>query len=295
MNLSFWSLLALVFTMFVFSSKTLIGYDLSVLSDTACGLVMFSKRFVRQIPCWVDVLITVDRYHLIIYNHKIKSVSERKNLCFILLAIIVLLSFVDETNLYYQLFYTYTQTRNGTSVNESNQSVPIVTSIACTSTKSNMLTSDLLAAIFRSILPSLIMVVLSYFLVKKIREKSRKMSKINVSSSKSRTDRNKTISKEMSFNVCIVSMNIQFIILNFPYSITNVTKTICLNYIQIQDPLTVSILKSLNTIAFDLASLYYSSMFFSFIFFNKLFLKEILIIFGIEKVPNRQVSNSSRK
>jgi hypothetical protein len=286
MCLSFLSMLASIFTMFVLSSKTLIGYDLSIISNTSCVLVSFFRRVIREAPCWVDVLITIDRYLLICYNNKIQFMTKRKNLIFILLLILVVLIVKSVETFYYQLNYTFKV------VNGSNTSSQIVSTISCTSSKANLLLTNMLTALFRSIIPSIIMIVLSWFLVKKVHEKQNNMKKIHQNFNHTNSEK-KGNKKETIFTACIISMNTLFVLLNFPYAIMNVYKTICLNYIQIQDPLTVSIVKNVYTLAFDLANLYYSTMFFSFIYFNKLFYKEILIVFGLKTAKIAQSSLKS--
>ena len=296
-NLSFWSVTALVTSLFVISSKNLLNYDLSVLSHTSCAVIWFIRRFIRETPSWVDVLITIDRYLLICHNHKFNLMTKRKNLIIILFLIIFILISKSITNMYYSLSYTYVTT----SVYDMNLNFTVnkttVSSIVCSSSKYNALISDIISAVFKSILPSLIMISLSTLLVRKVREKKNNAKKLakrstiknitsfgpkNVPSNKNFTH----ISKETSFTLCIVSMNTLFFVLNTPFSIMSIYRTIYVNYIVDQNPLQLSIVKNVYTLTYDLSNLYYSFMFFSYLCFNKLFLKETLYLFGRIKVGN---------
>ena len=145
--------------------------------------------------------------------------------------------------MYYSLSYTYVTT----SVYDMNLNFTVnkttVSSIVCSSSKYNALISDIISAVFKSILPSLIMISLSTLLVRKVREKKNNAKKLatrstiknitsfgpkNVPSNKNCTH----ISKETSFTLCIVSMNTLFFVLNTPFSIMSIYRTIYVNYKQ---------------------------------------------------------------
>ncbi len=133
------------------------------------------------------------------------------------------------------------------------------------------------------------MISLSTLLIRKVREKQKNAKHFlgpnRKSLSNGATNKKMVIrSKETSFTLCIVSMNTLFFILNTPFSIMSIYRTIYVNYIVDQDPLQLSIVKNVYTLTFDLSNLYYSLMFFSYLFFNKLFLKETLLLFGRIKV-----------
>ena len=298
MNLCFWSINASIINMFIVGSSSLFGYDFSLINSLSCAFIMYFRRVVRAIPCWIDCLITLDRYLLICHNHKFKLMTKKRYLSLILAFIIIGLMIINQSNFHYQLYISFDNTTFNYTLNVTK----------CETTRSNEFISDMISCLFRSVLPSLIMITLSWFLIRKVYEKRLNIKKLGhhqiihsvtldldthkmtsgggqhhdllSTNPKLNLNRHHHISKETSFTLCIISMNLLFFFLNMPFSMTSIYLSVFHNILTIDDPSTESILQDFYILTFDLTNLYYSLMFFSYLLFNKLFYKEVLIFLG---------------
>ena len=255
LNITFWNVIVLLFSFFLINSKITLGYDLSITSDTACALVWFIRRVTRLFPPWIEVLVTFDRYLFIFYTNRFNFIRVKRNISYIIIGIFVLLLFQSIPNLFF---------RTSESKDIENQSNGSYIVIKCSGSKNLSIVSDTISLFIKTIIPSLIMLILSLIIIKKIKNQKKKL--------KYKSNRDTRTFKEIQFTISIIGMNMVFLVLNLPLSIMNPVKSLY-NYLNEQNEKD-SLASSINliyTITFQISNLYYSTMFFSFLIFNKIF------------------------
>jgi hypothetical protein len=268
-NITFWNIVVLLFSFFLINSKITLGYELSITSDAACASIWFIRRVSRLFPPWIEVLVTIDRYLFICYSNRFKFIRSKQNLVLIIMGIFVFLILQSIPNLLF--------TTSLSIINNTNQTNSTIIDIKCSGTRDLGIISDTINLFIKTIIPTIIMLILSILLIRKIRRQRSKLSNAKV--------RDFNILRETHFTISILGMNMMFLVLNLPLSLMNPLKSIY-NYINYQDN-TFTVMSALvnlvYTITFQISNLYYTTMFFSFLVFNKVYLSEILYLTGITK------------
>jgi len=72
-NLSVWNIIYLLFYMLVIDSHNAYNIDIQLLSEIVCKLSVFLQNVIRQIPPWIEVYLTFDRYLAVCHPHKLKK------------------------------------------------------------------------------------------------------------------------------------------------------------------------------------------------------------------------------
>ena len=283
MNLSGWTILTLTFFFFVQSSGIIFGMDLTKLTSAGCATYMLVRRVTRQIPTWIEAFITFDRYIAISYPNKLlgKILKNKIYVTIIILILIFCLGLINIQNVEYYLVYTY---KNVTSLDPiSNKTIhKNSTSISCSSSKSVVLNTKIIAATIRALAPALFQACFSILLVKKVLDSKKNLN-------------GKEDKGSVQFTRTVLTMNCVFFVLNLPESILYFVNDSINSSASSYDPLTVAIINNIYLISYDYANLYYSLKFFSYLFFNKLFFKEVLIILGLDKESGNSTNGKLTK
>lgn len=279
MNLSAWCILCLFYSILVQNSEKTIGFDLTNLSEKGCAIYMLVRRTIREMPAWIEVIITIDTYLAICYPYKFKFMRNKLFLFGLFKATLVVLGFLNFENLDYRLIYSY---KNITILNQTtniNSTQRVISSVVCYNISNGLVFAELMSALLRGFIPATVMLIFSIFLIRKVLESKKKLQ----------MGSNKTDKSSVQFTRCVLNMNLIFWILNVPQSILYVVKSF-IGLIS-PDPNVIAMILNIYIFINDIANLYYSSRFFCFLIFNKLFYKEILIILKLDK----QQHNSTNK
>ena len=257
-HLSIWNTIVLIYYFFVMDSKSTLNYDLSTHSDMMCKLITFFRRFIREIPAWIDALITFDRYLTICHHatNRFKFMKRKSNIILIIYGIILLLALVSYENFFYYL-------------NE--------TSKKCVSTRTNAILSDIISISLRTVIPGFLMCLFSILLIKHVKRirKNAKSISYQFFSSLSGSNSTSNTFRENQFTFSVLCMNGLFICLNTPVSIMYLIKHF---YVTQNDGFVYELVTNIYLVTYNIANLYYSFMFFSLLAFNKLFRYEVIFL-----------------
>jgi hypothetical protein len=148
----------------------------------------------------------------------------------------------------------------------------------CTSFVKIMALSELISAIFRSILPSVAMFVLNSLIITRLFQ------------SKAASNRQTRPNRELKFARSTLLRNFIFILLNLPYTVVSMFKITHLiasaNRGNENDDLYTDMFDTALGVCYDISTFYYVSFFFINAAFNKLFRYELLVIVGLRQ-PRR--------
>ena len=259
-NLSIWCIIALIYLFFFQCSNIVMNYDLSLMTDLNCKLLMFFRRILREIPVWIESLITFDRYRAVCQPNKFEFLKKKKIILLIIFIIILSLCLISYQNFFYSIQST-----------NQNSSSTTTTTVVCTGSKMLTTYADFVSALFRTILPSIIQIILSVMLVRKVIQ-SKKALRHNNSANSNDNNASSHLTKT------VLNMNIIFLILNGPEMILYIVKDTYSNVASNPNETIVSILAIIYRFSYDISYIYYSFRFFSYIFFNKLFYDELTLI-----------------
>jgi hypothetical protein len=176
-----------------------------------------------------------------------------------ILAILVCLFLINTTNLFFYVEHT-----NSTVIASSNETV------SCTATRNILFVSDIVAAIFRTVIPSILVILLDFFIVSKLIMDIKFFAKTDKKSV--RTHR-----RENHFTFIVIILGVFFLVFNIPPGICYLFKSVYAG-IGSQSMYTSAVLDFIWHEAVDITNFYYSMFFFINFIFNSLFRRECFLI-----------------
>ena len=294
-NLSVWNIIYLIFYMLVIDSHNAYNVDIQLLSDIICRVSVFLQNVIRQIPPWIEVYLTFDRYLAVCHPQKLKKIRERKYITPICFVIVAVLSLLGIESFWYHLSHHVKPSHEGLSsvqlgyhpyVNVS----PNYYISKCMAKESIALSVDVMSILFRFIIPAFLMCIFSFLIVKTVIESknktARKPSSVSLDKQKAKK------SRESSFTNTVIYMNIIFIILNTPVTLMLFVIHV---YYKDYDILTDSIIGNLYLITFDISNLYYGLRFVFNLIFNKVFQDEFFLMLHVIKKSEFSSKTSKTK
>ena len=284
MNLSGWTAAVLIYFFFVQNSAKTMKYDISKHTSFGCALYMFIRRVIREVPPWIEVLITFDRYIAVCHPTKLKFLKNKLVLLGLIFATIAVLGIISYQNFNYTLIYSYKNTSVFDPSINSSIYKNVVASVSCTQDVYGRFYADIVSAILRAVAPAIVLMIFSYLLVKKVLDSKKSLQK----------DSSKVDKSSAQFTRSVLNMNIIFWVLNVPESIVYFIKNFY-NISNSPNPYVEGIILNSYTFSYVIANLYYNLKFFSYLFFNKLFFKEILIILKLDKPSVSSTLNKPTK
>ena len=139
------NILAYVTVLFFYFPLT-IGLNSYVnISDFSCSSLTFASRVFTQMSIWINVGITFDRFFCVTFPDRFRFINNKKKLSWITLIVFLVLLILNVPNIFYKI----------------NQNV-------CTSTSLVVFIRNLEIALFRTILPAVLHIVLSAVLINKL-------------------------------------------------------------------------------------------------------------------------------
>jgi hypothetical protein len=261
--ISFWNILSLAFLTFIlYFPQSIQEQDLTLISNFSCASINYITRICIQMSAWIHVFLTIDRYLCLVINRGNKLMSflkSKKRLSLAFMGLLVLFCFVNIPNLYFTL----------SSDGKSN--------LKCISTPLINQIRNLLIAILRIILPTILQTIFSALIVYKF-YKWKKGTSLN------RID--PAIEKEQKFSRVILWLNLMFIITEIPFLITTLYFSVLGLVPTYPIDMNTSYHLAIWTLAYYVTLVFglylFGSLFFVNLLTNKLFQKEIKIILGFK-------------
>ena len=248
----------LIFYIFIHNSSIMFNYDLTLNNNTSCKIVTLLKRAIRNLPPWLLVLISIERYlHL---KFKFNKNFNNKTLIFFasfFLIIFLMISF-NITNLFYYL----NNNKNSTLNTTDNQK--------CQTSEDLKLIAILIAATFRSLIPILFLIVLNGFIASKLIINTRLL----IVSKKKEA---KMFRREYHFTFMTLVLSSLFVVLNLPDAICHLVRN-TYSSVNSHDIKTLAIIDFIWDTTYDASNFYYSSFFFINLLFNSIFRKELRLM-----------------
>lgn len=248
----------LTFNLLVIESLYLFNFSILSYSDLSCKVFRLVKKATREVSPIIETILITSRYLEVYCPKQFSFMHKKKFLAWMILVVYVLLFIINIENLFYY--------RQDLTFNKANTTVIIT---RCTSWPAAMITSELISALFRSILPSATMLTLNLLIIHRLFQ-SRALTRTQRSRSKTK--------RSLKFSCSIILRNLMFIVLNLPYTIMSMIKVAHLVQGEI-DYLSLKRIDFLLTICYDISTFYYISFFFMNVTFNKLFLRETVRFF----------------
>ena len=235
-----------------------------------------------HIPSWIQVLITYDRYITVVYPKRFKFNKDKRKLGIIILVIVIFILIIDSENFWMTVLETTTiqnVTVNMTAENvtSSYTITQISVSKVCSSTnKALVLFRDMIAAVFRSVLPFIFMLVGNVLLTKAFFESKSKAQAVSLLTifSPTKTSTSSAMRKEIQFAVSIFVMNLLFMIVYTPLAVYLFRKGIFAYNPSLASPTLIAANHLGFNISIWIAFLNNTFPFFINLKFNKLFQQE---------------------
>lgn len=126
-----------------------------------------------QVPSWIQVLITYDRYVQLAFPNSLIIFRNKKFIVVVVAVMTLLLLMVNAPNLYFGLI---TVTENATIADENGtKSVVELTTVSCTSTRHVVLARDLIGIVCRTLVPFVFIFYGNFLLVRLFIDLKQKM------------------------------------------------------------------------------------------------------------------------
>ena len=193
-----------------------IDRDLLIKSNAACIILSYLIRVTVQLPSWIQVLMTYERFISVVYPNKFKFTKSKSRLALVILGIVLFIMVLNSINFWFYVQQSVNY-KNLTSFDTNGTAViTLKTSVSrvCLSDRSLVRARDMMTASFRSILPFTFMLIGNVLLIRAL-VKSKK--KTHSSSSKSSRS---SMRKEVQFTISILAINMLFMIVYLPLAVT---------------------------------------------------------------------------
>ncbi|CAF0944385.1 unnamed protein product [Brachionus calyciflorus] len=252
-----------------------LGFNLSIGSDSSCKFVSLWRRCAIQIPSWTHIIITYDRFKSICFPKKYNTNNKK---VFLKLGFIIIFIFL--INLPHIFFYLNVKTDIIQS-NISNVTVNStrITSQACIAVTTIQTLTDIMNVCFRSFIPFVIMFILNVVMTKKFLKSKKKFY-----------NGDSKMKKEFYFTKTVITMNITFFILYFPWSVWYILNLSFSQQIGKSDLFKAS-MDLLQSISFSIAYLNNCSSFVVNFISNQIFRKVFIGFIGQRKILTNSVNS----
>lgn len=236
-------------------------------SDLSCKILMFMRRFIAHASCVVTLVITFDRLIAVCCSSQAfsKFMKRKSVLLGLILGFFLFMALVDIPNLFFYL-----------SSNGKNQ--------ICTADPNIIISADLIAILLRTYIPFVIMAIMNFFIIRKMKKSSRVSLKQTNQSRKENHFTNAVIAYDGFFLICSLPISVFFIIYDF-YLISGAFKA---------DPVLGAVYNFWFNIFLNIS---YGKQFLTFfmnVFFNKVFWYETKLFFSKNSIvassPLRQTT-----
>jgi hypothetical protein len=258
------NVIILLFHLFVIESKFWFGFDLLAHSNVSCKVLRVIKKATREVSPMIETGLVLSRYFEVFRPKQFMFMHNKSFLVTSIISVYMLLFLINAENLFYFKSRVVYMRRNVT-----------FHEVKCTSVASIVALSEVISAIFRSILPSIAMFTLNILIIAKLYQ------------SKIASNRQTRPKRELKFTRTTLLRNLVFILLNLPYTIVSITKIVYL----LGDTATHSFymykFDVYLSVCYDISTFYYVSFMFMNMAFNKLFMREILVMLGLRASRNR--------
>ena len=229
-------------------SNRIYGINLYNQNDVSCKLLTFFRRFFPHASSWIAVITTFDRFTFVLYGHsnRLRFLNRKSNLTGIILIIFTFIAMLNIGNFFYR-------------INKS---------FLCKGDFTIKSSTDAISLLFRTYIPFSLMILFNIIMVQKI-----------VKNKRIATHQTAISRKETQFTFAVISSDIYFLILNFPFSVFSIFYDVYLyNGTFDKDDSFYRKYLLVNAIFSDIAFFVQTFSFFLYLSSNKLFRNEFLKI-----------------
>ena len=258
--------IALVWSFAIFQYLPSIGLDPSIISSFTCHTFYYTSRIIQEIPLFIQALISFINYLGVCYQSKFLYLKKKLNLYISFTIIILFISFVNIPNMFRELKNEKTLSDGNIYNSNSNKT--------CVSVGLFHIISNSETALFRSILPLLVISILNILNIKTI--------------FRSKRDLNLDLKREKRFAFVLVCLSILYLVFNLPLAciqITDIFYTDVFININSKNLITIELIYDISR---AWAFVYYGIGFFVNISFNRLFRKNFILLFKNHKNHSKE-------
>lgn len=227
------------------------GFDFQQNNHIFCNFLNYIRRFTLKMCSWFQVLIAMDRVLNFKYKYRINWFKSRKYILILIFCMLGTLAVVFLAD----AFYYYSKTEIYIENNKT------LVKYYCKSKFVPALVSDVVSAVFRTIIPFGIMLGTSIIMIKEIR-----LSKKLVLSKVGR--------REKQFTFTVLMINILFLVTQIPLSLVQLIQNFLRYFLNASFDI-LSYVDFLASIGFMIVYFSQSAQFFYYVLFNKLFRRRV--------------------
>lgn len=238
------------------STPLIFSTNLSNKTDFSCKLLTFLRRFTPHASCGVMAFITIDRYLAVCYPNRFVFMRKKSSLALLILGIFIILALVNFPN-----FFFYLPPKQGST---------------CTANPQLSVITDLIAILFRTVIPLAVMIVLDVLIIRKMRASSKLSSK-----------RMSFSQKEHDFTIAVLAYDVFFLITSLPITVYLIVNSV-LAYSGVlkSDPVLAAGYNLFYGVVLNFSHCKQALMFFMNIAFNKLFRREIFSLLRLKTMSS---------
>ncbi len=260
--------IALVWSFVIFQYLPSIGLDPSIMSAFTCHTFYYTSRIIQEIPLFIQAFISFINYLGVCYQSKFLFFKKKFNLYISFMVIIFFISFLNIPNMFRELKNEKTLSDGNIYISNSNKT--------CASIGLFHIISSSETALFRSILPLLIITILNILNIKSI--------------FRSKRDLNLDLKREKRFAYILGFLCILYLIFNLPLACIQIAEIFYTDIFKNSNPTKIITIELIYDICRAWAFVYYGVGFFVNILFNKLFRKNFRSMFEKNRSFNESIT-----
>lgn len=241
------------------STPLIFSTNLSNTTDFSCKLLTFLRRFTPHASCGLMAFITIDRYLAVCFPNRFVFMRKKSSLALLILGIFIILALVNSPNLFF-----YLPPKRGST---------------CTANPQLRMITDLIAILFRTVIPFAVMILLDVLIIRKMRASS-KLSSKQASFSQ----------KEHDFTIAVLAYDVFFLITSLPITIYLIVNSfLAYSGVLKSDPVLAAGYSIFYGVVLNFSHCKQSLMFFMNIGFNKLFRREMFLLLRFRTMPSSSI------
>jgi hypothetical protein len=263
--LAFVNFIGLSWNFIVYKYLPLINLSLALVHPFTCFTFKWISRILQQYPLYTQALITLVNFLKVKYPRRFVYLNKKMNIIYIMILMFLCECIVNTSNMFQ--FITYN--KNGTA-------------LSCGPSNTVGIVANFTTSMLRSIIPSLIMIYLDFQIIQILFISKKRISN--------------DLSKQKTFAIVLLVLDIIFFIFNVPLSFTEILTAVYSNILLYPSSNnTMALMNLLHALANTLAYTFYLVPFFINLFFNRLFRQEAFIFLFRNKRKESTANTQHRR
>jgi hypothetical protein len=255
--------IGLFWNFLIYKYLPLINVGLDLVSSFTCFPFKWIARVFQQYPLYTQAFINLVNLLKVKYPRRFNFLNKNINIIYMMILILLFVMVINTANMFQYITY-----KNGTAT-------------SCAQSNTNNAIANFINALIRSVIPFIIMATLDYITIQTLFISKKKISN--------------DLSKQKSFAILLLILDLLFFIFNFPLSVTNTLNSTYKDVLSYpSNGNTMALLGLLHDFANTFAFIYLLAPFFINLIFNTIFRQEIvLMLFGNKLAVFRAPINPS--